>query len=70
MLKRMADVRTDHDESQRQLADAIGYHQTQIARYETGINAPPIDYLIKFCKHYHVSSDYLLGLPRDSEWPR
>ena len=70
MLQRMADVRADHDESQRQLAEAIGYHQTQIARYETGINAPPIDYLIKFCRHYHVSADYILGLPRNSEWPR
>ena len=70
MLQRMAEIRTDHDETQRQLASAIGYHQVQIARYETGVNAPPIDYLVKFCLHYHVSADYILGLPRDMEWPR
>ena len=70
MIQRMIDVRIDHDESQRQLSEAIGYHQVQIARYETGRNAPPIDYLLKFCQHYHVSADYLLGLPRDSKWPR
>lgn len=70
MIQRMVDVRVDHDESQRELAKAIGYHQVQIARYETGVNAPPIDYLLKFCQHYHVSADYLLGLPRNSEWPR
>ncbi|MBR3083230.1 MAG: helix-turn-helix transcriptional regulator [Oscillospiraceae bacterium] len=70
MIERMIGVRTDHDETQRELAAAIGYHQVQIARYETGVNAPPIDYLVKFCRHYHVSADYILGLPRNGEWPR
>lgn len=70
MIQRMVDVRTDHDETQRQLAAAIGYHQVQIARYETGKNVPSIDYLVKFCKHYRVSADYLLGLPQNYEWPR
>ena len=53
-----------------QLAAAIGYHQVQIARYETGHNTPPIAYLVKFCQHDHVSADYLLGLPRGLDWPR
>ena len=70
MIQRMIDVRVDHDESQRELAAAIGYHQVQIARYETGHNTPPIAYLVKFCPHYHVSADYILGLPRDGGWPR
>ena len=70
MIQRMIDIRIDHDESQRQLAAAIGYHQVQIARYETGQNTPPIAYLVKFCQHYHVSADYILGLPRDGAWPR
>ncbi len=70
MIQRMIDVRIDHDESQRELAAAIGYHQVQIARYETGQNTPPIAYLVKFCQHYHVSADYILGLPRDGQWPR
>ena len=70
MIQRMVDIRLDHDESQRDLAAAIGYHQVQIARYETGVHTPPIDYLLKFCRHYHVSADYVLGLPKDSDWPR
>ena len=70
MIQKMIDVRTDHDETQRELAKAIGYHQVQIARYETGKVTPPITYLEKFCKHYGVSADYLLGLPRDLKWPR
>ena len=70
MIQRMIDIRIDHDEIQRQLAAALGYHQVQIARYETGHNTPPIAYLVKFCEHYHVSADYILGLPSNLDWPR
>ncbi len=35
-----------------------------------GHNTPPIAYLVKFCEHYRVSADYVLGLPRGLEWPR
>lgn len=70
MIERMIAVRQDADETQRELAKHIGYHQVQIARYETGKVTPPITYLEKFCEHYHVSSDYLLGLPKDLDWPR
>lgn len=70
MIQRMIDERKDHDESQRELAKAIGYHHVQIARYERGTNTPPIDYIIKFCEHYHVSADYILGLPKHLNWPR
>ena len=52
MIRRMIEIRQDHDDSQRDLAKALGYHQTQIARYETGVNAPPVDYVIKFCNYY------------------
>ena len=70
MIRRMIEIRQDHDDSQRDLAKAFGYHQTQIARYETGVNAPPVDYVIKFCNYYQVSADYILGLPKDYQWPR
>lgn len=70
MIQRMIDTRKDHDESQRQLADAIGFHRVQISRYEQGVHTPPIEYLVAFCRHYNVSADYILGLPQDAEWPR
>ncbi len=70
MINRMIAVRHDHDETQRDLAQSIGWHQVQIARYETGKVTPPINYLIAFCEHYNVSADYILGLPRGLEWPR
>lgn len=70
MRQRMISVRKDHDETQRELSAALGCHQVQIARYETGKNAPPVEYLRRFCLHYHVSADFLLGLPRGLDWPR
>lgn len=70
MVKKMIEIRHDNDETQRDLAKAIGYHQVQIARYETGKVTPQINYLVEFCKHYQVSADYILGLPRGLAWPR
>ena len=70
MQQRMIDTRNDHDESQRDLAKAIGYHHVQIARYETGANKIPTEYIIRFCEHYGVSADYILGLPKGLSWPR
>jgi len=70
MIDRMIGIRTDNDETQRALAKAIGYHQTQIARYETGVTTPSIEYLVKFCEHYKVSADYILGIPKGYAYPR
>ena len=28
------------------------------------------NHLIKFCQHYGVSADYILGLGRGMKWPR
>ena len=70
MIKRMIATRIDADETQRQLSKAIGYHQVQIARYETGQHTPPISYVVAFCEHYQVSADYILGLPKGLNWPR
>lgn len=70
MINRMIATRTDADETQRDLAKAIGWHQVQIARYEKGQNTPPINYIIAFCNHYRVSADYILGLPYTYKKPR
>ena len=36
----------------------------------TGKRYMPIDILAKFCQHYSVSADYILGLPKGLQWPR
>lgn len=62
LLKRMRDLREDHDLTQSNVADVLNTSQTMYARYERGANELPIHHLITLCKFYQVSSDYLLGL--------
>ena len=61
-IKRLRDLREDHDKTQQEIADILGTSQTMYARYERGANELPIHHLISLCKFYNVSSDYILGL--------
>ena len=60
-LKRMRDLREDHDKTQREIAEVLGTSQTMYARYERGANELPIRHLVKLCDYYCVSADYFLG---------
>ena len=61
-IKIIRDLREDNDKTQQQVADFLGTSQTMYARYERGANELPIHHLIKLCKYYRVSADYILGL--------
>lgn len=60
-MRRMRDLREDHDKTQQEIADILGTSQTMYARYERGANELPIRHLLKLCDYYHVSADYFLG---------
>ncbi|MBR4335836.1 MAG: helix-turn-helix transcriptional regulator [Clostridia bacterium] len=60
-LKRMRDLREDHDKTQREIAEVLGTSQTMYARYERGANELPIRHLLKLCDYYKISTDYFLG---------
>ena len=61
-IKRIRDLREDHDKTQQEIADVLGTSQTMYARYERGANEMPIRHLVVLCKYYGVSADYILGL--------
>ena len=61
VYRRIRDLRTDHDLSQKQLADYLGMSQTGYSKYETGENDIPTEVLIKLARFYNTSIDYLLG---------
>lgn len=61
-VKRLRDLREDHDLTQEDVAHILGTSQTMYARYERGANELPIRHLLKLCKLYNVSSDYILGI--------
>ena len=61
-IKRIRDLREDHDKTQQEIADVLGTSQTMYARYERGANEMPIRHLLALCNYYGVSADYILGL--------
>lgn len=61
-IKRIRDLREDHDKTQWDIANVLGTSQTMYARYERGANELPIRHLLTLCQYYHVSADYILGL--------
>lgn len=61
-IKRIRDLREDHDKTQKEIAEVLGTSQTMYARYERGANELPIHHLLTLCRYYNVSADYILGL--------
>ena len=61
-LKRMRDLREDHDLNQEQIAEILKITRQQYQLYESGKRKLPIDKLIEICKFYKVSADYILGI--------
>lgn len=66
-FKRLCDLRTDHDLSQRQVAEHLVCHTKVYGRYERGVREIPVSMLIKLAKLYNTSTDYILGLTDDPE---
>lgn len=66
-MQRIRDLREDADMTQQQVAEVLGTSQTMYARYERGANELPIRHLLKLCRLYGVSSDYILGLDREKK---
>jgi len=63
-MKKLRDLREDHDLTQKNIADLLGTSQTMYARYERGASELPMRHFIRLCRFYHVSADELLGFPR------
>lgn len=60
----------DGDISITELAFKIGVSRQQIARWRKGTSEPGASNLRAICDIYHVSADYILGLPKGLSWPR
>ena len=60
--ERLAEIRKDHSDTQQDLADYLNVSLPTVRSWEQDKNSPSHILLVKICKHYNVSSDYLLGL--------
>ena len=59
---RLRDLRLEKGLRLKDVAEAMGVTLRTISNYEAGIREPSLDMLVKLCKFFEVSSDYLLGL--------
>ncbi|MBO5355511.1 MAG: helix-turn-helix transcriptional regulator [Clostridia bacterium] len=58
-LKRLRDLREDHDLKQEDIASLLGIQQTVYSRYERGFQNIPLEHLVKLADYYSVSLDYI-----------
>lgn len=63
-IDRLTNLRIDHDIKQAEIAKVLGIKQSAYSKYEKRRTKMQIDDLIKLCKFYNVSSDYILGLKK------
>lgn len=67
--QKLKELREDRDLTQQDIAEMLYVKQSAISSYERGLRALSIDNLKALCRFYKVSSDYILGLPKDFDYP-
>jgi len=60
--KRLRDIRVDTGQTQKHVAKKIAISENAYSDLENKKCNPSVDTLIKLCKYFNVSSDYLLGI--------
>lgn len=60
--QRLKDIRELYELTQEQVAKGIGMKQEQYQRYEAGKNEMKAGHIIKLCRFYDLSADYILGI--------
>lgn len=63
---RLYDLRSEKGLTQSEVASALNMGQNQLSRLEKGERTCNIWTLVDFAKYYNVSTDYLLGLTKNS----
>ncbi len=62
---RIRDLRENKKMTQRQIAEMLGICQQVYSKYELGVRSLPIEHLMKLCKYYNASADWVLGLTEE-----
>lgn len=60
-IKRIKDLREDHDLTQSDVGKGIGISQRLYSYYERGERSLPPEILIALADYYNTSVDYILG---------
>lgn len=60
--KRLTEIRKERKKTQDEMAIALDISRPAYTQYETGVNFPKFENLIKIAEILDVSIDYLVGL--------
>ena len=60
--KRLKELRLEKNLTQKKVAEQLEISTTCYSGYEQGYREPDLKTLIKICKLFDISADYLLGL--------
>ena len=69
-VDKLTGLRQDRDLNQSQIAIVLQTKQAAISKYELRQRKYSIEDIIKLCEFYHVSADWLLGLPDNLPYPK
>lgn len=65
--KRIQEARKRKGLNQMQLAKELGIGLSALRLYEKGDRTAPIPVLVKLCRFFDISADWLLGLPKQED---
>ena len=57
---KLSKLRKENNYTQEQLADILGVSRQAISKWESNITYPETDKLVRMCKLFHCTTDYLL----------
>lgn len=63
---RIKNLREDCKLTQSELAKKLNITRSSVNAWEMGVSVPSTTYLIELAQLFHVSTDYLLGLPENN----
>lgn len=66
MGERLKQLRLDNKLTQLQLSELFGTALSSISTYESGTRKPSYEILRKYASHFHVTTDYILGLEKNT----
>ena len=66
--KRLKELRCERGISQKALADALGYTQSNVSEWEKGTVEPRLGAIKSIAAFFNVSSDFLLGFTDEENY--
>ena len=61
----LSTLRKEKGLSQRKAASELGISQALLSHYENDTREPKLDFVIKVCDYYSVTTDYILGRTKE-----